>query len=289
MHKLVEEYKASLKDTLVEETVDLFLFRPIAFGIVKLIYRFPITPNQISFLSMLTGIVSGIFFALGDPGSFMCAGILYALTHILDCCDGMVARLKKNGTPMGRIIDGWVDYITSVAVYTGLLIGLLRGSFQLPLNPWLMMIPASISLALHCMMVDYYRHEFMAHALGKTNPIQEDRKIFSAELEKLKKKKGKYIEKLMIIFYLHYYTKLQVRKTSKKRKYHKQQYYQANKLLLSLWNWIGLATHIFVLIAAALLYEPMIFFYYILGLANLWMLVVGIIQIRTNKRVLRGL
>lgn len=284
MHNIFKEYKASLKDILVEEAVDLYFFRPIAFIIVKLIYRFPITPNQVSFLSMVTGIVSGVFFAQGDAGSFMYGGILYALTHILDCCDGMIARLKKNGTPMGRIIDGWVDYITATAVYTGLLIGLFKGPFQLPLNPWLLMIPASISLAVHCMVVDYYRRQFMTHALGKTVTIQEDKKFFSAELEKLKKEKRNYIEQLMIVFYLGY-TGLQQGKTSGKRKYRPGQYYRANKLLLPLWNWIGLSTHISVLIAASLLYQPMIFFCYILGLANLWMLVIGLVQIKSNKRM----
>jgi phosphatidylglycerophosphate synthase len=270
---------------VVEETVDLFLFRPIAFVLVKATYRLPITPNQISVLSMLAGIASGIFYAMGDRTAFIYAGLLYALAHVLDCCDGMVARLKNNGTQLGRIIDGWADYVTATAVYIGLLIGLHNGSFHLPVSsPWLLMVPASISLAVHSVVVDYYRHEFLAHALGKANPIRQDHETFSKRLDLLRREKRNYFEILLISFYLGY-TKMQLKESNDMKEYPEEAYYQSNKLLLLLWNWIGAATHIFVLIVATLLYEPMIFFVYSLGLANLWMLVMAAIQIRTNKRI----
>lgn len=284
IHKLYNEYKASLKDTAVEEMVDLYIFRPIAFVIVKLLYRLPITPNQVSVLSILTGITSGVFFAMGDRQNFIYAGLFYALSHILDCCDGMIARLKKNGTPIGRIIDGWADYITSISVYTGLLIGLNKGAFQLPVPAWMLMLPAAFSLFAHCMMVDYYRHEFMAHALGKNNSIRDDLKFFSDELEQLNKSKGRYLDKILIIFYMGY-TKLQLNENGEKGRYPQETYYKSNKLLLLLWNWIGSASHIFVLVLAAFLYEPMIFFYYIIGLANVWMLMLGFIQVRVNRKI----
>jgi phosphatidylglycerophosphate synthase len=284
MTKLYNEYKASLKDTSVEEAVDLYLFRPIAFVLVKMIYRFPITPNQISLLSIFAGIAAGIFFAYGDKKSFLYAGLLYALAHILDCMDGMIARLKKNGTLIGRIIDGWADYVTSTAIYVGLLIGINRSSFELPAPPLLLLVIAGFSLALNAMVVDYYRHEFMAHALGKTNTVRDDLKLFSDELDRLKKKKGKYLEKLMIAVFLGY-TKIQVKNGVEKIKYSQEQYYKSNRPLLFMWNWIGLTTHIFVLILAAFLYDPMIFFYYNIAVANVWMLIVGVIQIRTNKKI----
>ena len=285
MQKLYKEYKTSLKDTSVEEVVDLFFFRPIAFIIVKLIYRFPITPNQVSVLSMVVGIISGVFYAMGDKKSFLYAGLFYALSHLLDCCDGMIARMKKIGTPIGRIIDGWADYTTSTAVFVGLMIGLHHGSFQLPVSsPLLLIIPAAFSLAIHCIIVDHYRREFMAHGLGKTNTIREDLQLFSTELKKLRKVKGKYLEKILIISYLGY-TKLQLKKSVEKRKYPKDKYYKSNKPLLHLWNWIGLATHISILIVATFLYDPMIFFYYVIVLANGWMLIVVIIQVRTNKKI----
>ncbi|MCP4220531.1 MAG: CDP-alcohol phosphatidyltransferase family protein, partial [bacterium] len=273
-----------LKDIAVEEIVDLCFFRPIAYLMVKLIYPLPLTPNQISILSMVAGITGAFFFAQGDRKSFLIAGLLYALAHILDCCDGMIARLKKNGSLIGRIIDGWADYVTSISTYTGLLIGLSKGGFDLPTAPWILMLPAAFSLGIHCMMVDYYRHEFMAHALGKANSIRQDLALYGGELERLKKLKGRRLEKIMITAYIGY-TKLQLNENADKGKYNREEYYKANRMLLLLWNWIGLSTHIFVLILSSILYNPMIFFYYIIVAANVWMLIIGFIQVRANKKI----
>lgn len=285
MHRLYREFKESLKDIAVEEAVDLYFFRPITFLFVKMIYRLPVTPNQLSVMSIVFGITGAVFFAFGDRMSFIYGALFYMLSHIFDCSDGMIARLKKNGTAIGRIIDGWADYITSVSVYIGFLIGLLSGNFDLPVNPWLLMIPAAFSLGIHCGKADYYRREFMAHALGKVTSIQAELHEASDLLDELKKEKGKYITKLMLIFYIGY-TKLQIKENSgTKVKYDPDQYYQSNRLLLMLWNWIGAATHITVLVLAALLYDPMIFFYYILGAANVWMLVLGFIQTRVNNKL----
>lgn len=285
MHKLYLEYKASLKDLAVEEAVDLYLFRPIAFIFVKGIYRLPITPNQLSILSMVAGIAAGIFYAQGDRSSFIYGGLFYALAHILDCMDGMVARLKKNGSLLGRIIDGWADYITAIAVYIGLLIGLHNGSIYLPFSsPWFLMVPAAVSLAVHCIVVDFYRHEFLAHGLGKANPIRRDMELFTRRLHHLKREKKNYLEMLLIVVYMGY-TKVQLTENQEKVQFDRDQYYSANKPLLLMWNWIGAATHIFVLILATLLYEPMVFFYYILGIANIWMILMGIVQIKTIKKI----
>ena len=130
---IVSDYKASLKNTQVEEILDLLIFRPLAFLLVKVLYHTSLTPNQISLLAMLTGIISGYFFAQGTQTDFLIGGLLYSLSNVIDCCDGMIARLKKNGSSVGRIVDGVVDYIVSIAVYVGLAIGMgkMIGVFDL--------------------------------------------------------------------------------------------------------------------------------------------------------------
>lgn len=285
LKRIVHEYRISLKDATIEEVVDLFLFRPLSFILVKVFYTIPITPNQVSVLSMLAGIISGVFYSFGTQHGFLMGALFYALAHIFDCCDGMIARLKNVGTPLGRIIDGWTDYITGTAVYIGLLIGLHKGNLSLPVSPWLLMIPAAICLALHSMVVDYYRHEFLAHALGKATSIRDDFETFSQYFNTLKKEKGHYLEILLLSFYMGY-TRIQVKHAKPEKKYRRDEYYQANKRLVFLWNWIGAATHIFVLLVASVLYDPTIFFIYILGLANIWMVVMALIQVKTNRQIL---
>lgn len=286
MVTLFREYKKSLKDISVEATLDLYLFRPIGFVIVKLIYRFPVTPNQLSFSAIVTGIISGVLFAKGGAAGFLYAGIFYGVTNILDCCDGMIARLKKTGTYTGRIIDGFVDYVKTVAMYIGLGIGLSKAGFEFPLSPWLLVALSAVSTALQSILFDYYRNEFMSHALGKVNSTQDEIKKFSAQLEKLKQTKGKYFDRLLIRLYL-LYSGVQVTKTSTEIEYDPEIYYNANRLLLKLWSWIGTPSHVLVLMVSSFLYKPEIFFCYTLGVANVWMISVWAFQIRTNRKLSR--
>lgn len=283
--KMWKEYKRSLKHIVFDETLTLYIFRPIAFIFVKLLYKTPITPNQISILSIMVGILSGIFFTQGTLTSFLVAGLLYCFSIVLDCVDGMIARLKKNGSAVGRIIDGLADYIVGISVYVGLGNGLVRAGYHLPAPTWVLLVIAAVSHIFHAMIVDYYRVEFMSHGLGRVTSTREDNDRFRDELEKIKHQRGKFIEKFLINVYLGY-SHLQLFRADRVEKYDKKTYYRTNKLMILLWFWIGPTAHAVVIILSALLFRPEIFLIYTIILANIWMIVLWIIQVRMNKKIL---
>lgn len=284
MNKLFQEFKILLKDISVEELVDIYIFRPFAFLIVKIISRFPITPNQLSFIAMFFGVICGIFYSKGDPTSFVIAGLLYGFIHIMDCCDGMIARLKNCGTLNGRIIDGFGDYFNALVIYVGLAFGLSKAAFEFVVSPWLLMVFAAICTTFNAMVFDYYKNEFMAHALGKMNSTQEDIDLFIDKLRRLKQVKGKFYVKFVIRVYL-IYSKVQMTKTTKMVKYDPQTYYKKNQLLIRLLGLIGPTSHILVLMISSFLYKLEIFFYYTFVAANIWTLIIWMIQIRNNKEI----
>lgn len=286
MNKWYNEYKSLLKDTAVEEFFDLYLFRPFAFLIVKLVSPTSITPNQLSLFSMITGILSSIFFSLGTITSFLVGGIMYGMTRVLDCSDGMVARLKKNGTLVGRIVDGTVDYVNGIVIYVGIYIGINRAGFEFsPSNFWLV-LGAGLCMILHSIMIDYYRSQFLAHGLGKKNSPQKDKEIFSEEFEKLKKQKGRLVDKFLIALYLGY-SVIQVNKTVKKKVYQRESYYKINKTLLQLWSFIGSSTYIFIIMISGILYRPAILFWYAIVAANIMTCILWVFQVRQNKKLVR--
>ena len=282
--RLFREYKKFLKDPVVEEFIDLFLFRPIAFLIVKVIYRLPVTPNQLSLVSMFSGIGSGICFAVGTQSSFLIAGILYGFTRVMDCSDGTLARMNNSGTLTGRIVDGTIDYVNGATVYAGLLIGLLKGGFVLPVSPLLLVIPAALFMGLHSMTIDYYRMAFLSYGLGKVNSPKADYEMFSTEFEKLKNQKGKSIDKFLIRIYLSY-LKTQLKKIPADKNYDQQSYYQANKILLRLWTILGSSTYIFMIMISSVIGKPILFFFYSFFIANFCLIILLIIQIHTNKKL----
>ena len=284
MHKLVQEYKLLLKDISVEELADICIFRPFALLLVKVISQFPITPNQLSFFAMILGVICSIFYSKGDPTSFVIAGILYGFVHIIDCCDGMIARLKNIGTNNGRIIDGFGDYFNALVIYVGLAFGLSKAGFEFAVSPWMLMVFAAICTTFNAMIFDYYKNEFMAHALGKMNSTQEDIDLFTDKLKKMKRVKGNFYVKFVIRVYL-IYSKIQMTKTSKRVKYDPQTYFKKNKLLIRLLGLIGPTSHILVLMISSFLYKLEIFFYYTFVAANIWTLIIWMIQIRNNKEI----
>ncbi|MDT8324097.1 MAG: CDP-alcohol phosphatidyltransferase family protein, partial [Bacteroidota bacterium] len=118
--KLLDEYLSSLKMKEVEEFFDLVFYRPLAFLFVKAIYGTSLTPNQITLLSMLCGVLGGVAFGIGGTTALLAAAALLVVYDVLDCSDGQLARLKQNGTRIGRILDGVADYVVATAVYLGM-------------------------------------------------------------------------------------------------------------------------------------------------------------------------
>lgn len=286
--RIFKEFKRSLKHIIFDETLTLYILRPIAFIFVKLLYKTSVTPNQVSFAAIFFGLISGFFFSWGTLTGFLIGGILYFFVLVLDCVDGMIARLKKNGTPVGRIVDGFADYSVGILVYIGIGIGLDKGivGTGLPISHWLLLVIAAVSHIIHAMIVDYYRVEFMSHGLGKETSTWEANQKFNAELISIKHDKGRLFDKILIAIYLGY-SHLQLFQLKREEKYDRKEYLKKNQLLIKLWFWIGPTAHIFMLIISAILFRPIIFFIYTIGVANIYMIVLWIIQIRVNKKILK--
>ncbi|MGD0711439.1 MAG: hypothetical protein ABR968_09705, partial [Bacteroidales bacterium] len=75
----IKEYKQSLKMKEVEEIFDLALYRPLAFVLVKSIYRTKITPNHLTYLAIVMGVTAGCFYSQGTQSCFIAGGIFYLL------------------------------------------------------------------------------------------------------------------------------------------------------------------------------------------------------------------
>jgi phosphatidylglycerophosphate synthase len=282
---LISEFKRSLKHPCAEEILDLAVFRPCGFLFAKVFYPFPITPNQISGLAMLSGIAAGFLFSGGDRGHFILAGMFYALSNVLDCCDGMIARLKKNGTKTGRIVDGVVDYVTGIAVFTGLGIGLTKaiiaGTVHLPCSAWILVAAAAASTALHAVLSDHYRNAFLVQGEGAPPAPEAEAEECRAELARLGRGKGRAFDRVLLGIYLRYILLQKGEAPGRTgRPPHRPGRISARTVVL--WNLIGPSTHIFFLVLSACLFRPSIYFLFTIGVANLWM--VGLLLLQRLAR-----
>lgn len=193
-----QEYKSSLKLIEVEELLDLVFYRPLAFLFVKAVYRTNLTPNQITTLALIVGMIGGVFYFFNTHLAISIGAFLLIVYDVLDCSDGMIARLKKNGTFFGRILDGIADYFVTVTVYLGIGFGFASNS-ENPLFYWVLLVLVGASNIIHAGTLDFYRNKFMDYAFNRDATLGENLKEFEDESEKLNKSSGKYFQKFISV------------------------------------------------------------------------------------------
>ncbi|MBL6991401.1 MAG: CDP-alcohol phosphatidyltransferase family protein [Bacteriovoracaceae bacterium] len=279
----IAQYKKSLKDIRIEERVDLYLFRPVAFLVVKSIHRLPISPNQITLLGLVVGVISAYFFAFGTTAGFVFGGVLFAIYGVIDDCDGMLARMNGTGSDLGKVIDGVVDYLVNICVYVSLIVGLQRSDIVMPIGPIYFVVLSGISTIIHGIVYDYYLSAYLKGTSGSKSDLAVDIEKFNKKYLAYQRRGGLVVKKILVRVYLGYLN-IQALNDEKENFYKYEEFREKNVLILKLWGFIGPSTHIFFLAMAFILGKPMIFFIYVFVFANSWMLFVWALQKFTNYR-----
>jgi phosphatidylglycerophosphate synthase len=277
----LNEYRKSLKMPEAEEIFDLLFYRPVAFGFVKLVYRLPITPNQVTFLSMVSGLIAAHEFSLGNASAFVWAGLWYAIANVLDCADGQLARLQKSGTVFGRLVDGIADYISSLAIFGGIGIGLQMMGFP----SWYLVTAAMLSSALHAMFFDQYQGEFISTVRGEKNFLEREYSQFSAELNRAREKK-QFISMVILALYKRY---LNLQKQSSTKQHAAEidpdLYRRLNSVAIRLWSILGPTTNRTLLIICALFNRIDLYLWIVCIVGNIWLIIVYLLQRRIHAKL----
>ena len=115
-----------------------YVMRPLAAGVVAVVWRTRVTPNQITLLSLLIFIL-GIGVLVGVPtrwGSLF-AVLLLEASYLFDCVDGMLARHKKLASTTGHLFDFFMDESKATMLAGGLALHLYRvGGLAFLPAPW---------------------------------------------------------------------------------------------------------------------------------------------------------
>ena len=86
---------------------------------VRILYPTPITPNQITFLSLVLGLLSAGFYVSGKPDALVWGAVFLYGKVILDNVDGNLARARGASSRFGRFLDSLTDFLVTVLVYIG--------------------------------------------------------------------------------------------------------------------------------------------------------------------------
>jgi CDP-diacylglycerol--glycerol-3-phosphate 3-phosphatidyltransferase len=87
--------------------------------IVRILSKSRITPNTLTLMSLVLNIVAAYVIATSH---FCLGGVLILVSGLFDLLDGALARLTRQTTKFGAILDSVADRISEAAILCGLLI-----------------------------------------------------------------------------------------------------------------------------------------------------------------------
>ena len=210
--ELKEQYNQSLKSMDTEEHIDLWFYRPLGFAWAALFAKLGISPNIVTIASIFLGVGGGILLYFGAQpyiwlnyvGIFL---IIWANTY--DSADGQLARITKQYSQIGRILDGVSGDLWFFAIYFALVFrelhfgdAWLDDFFQQSQNHWIIWtiaIAAGVSHALQCAMADYYRQFHLYFLKGEGGSELESTEKLD---EQIKQSKG--FKRITMFFYRNY-------------------------------------------------------------------------------------
>jgi phosphatidylglycerophosphate synthase len=149
----------------IEELADFYMHRPLARLVGTLLLPTAISPDQITLMSGATGVLAGMSLWLGAdrPPLRLAAAVLLWWSVVLDCTDGYVARMRKQISRTGVILDGFVDAVVGLTVLLALTSVAAR---QYPGEwIWALGAVAILSSEAHCFLFDVAKEQYVT-ALG---------------------------------------------------------------------------------------------------------------------------
>ncbi len=112
------------------------LIRHLSIRVTPVFVRLPVSANQITTASLVSGLAAAWCVMRGDAFWDIAAGALFVVTYILDNCDGEIARIKNQASTFGMHYDTFVDWAVHTAFFAGLGYGVAE-RFENDLWLWL--------------------------------------------------------------------------------------------------------------------------------------------------------
>jgi len=155
------EQQPNYKAYAMEEKLDLWFFHPLGYFFARQALKTGLTPDQVTYLSMVFGIAGGLMLASWKTAWWGFAALIFC--SVLDSADGQLARMRGGGSLIGRILDGLTGYFMFVASYAGLAILYVA---QPGSRGWGYILAVGVAgglfSAVQSSLYDFYRTQFAA-------------------------------------------------------------------------------------------------------------------------------
>jgi len=163
--------KSTYKSADTEEFLDRIFYRKVGYSIAVVSKAIGLTPNMVTFISIIFGVVAGHLFFYQNTSVNVIGVILLIIAEALDGADGQLARMTNTHSRYGRIFDGVAGNLWFISIY-------LHMSARFVIEdgtPWIFLIAviAGISHSFQSAMADYYRTFYLYFIKVKDIDIDE--------------------------------------------------------------------------------------------------------------------
>lgn len=149
----------------IEEFTNTYIIHPISSWLVPHFIKLNITPNMVSSLGMICGLMAGVCYYNYQMPQFAILGFaLMFMWHVFDGADGQLARATQNFSEIGKVIDGVCDYVTFISVYVGISLALSQSVGN---EIWYLTIFAGLCHAVQSGAYELQRSEYDFWGKGK--------------------------------------------------------------------------------------------------------------------------
>ncbi|MCU6769264.1 CDP-alcohol phosphatidyltransferase family protein [Barnesiella propionica] len=280
--------KVSLQDTLksmdTEETIDLWFYRPVGYRWALLFERLGVKPNAVTIASIFLGVAAGVLFYYNDLWLNVLGMFLLVWANSYDSADGQLARMTKQFSRIGRILDGVSGDLWFVTIYVAICLRMMH------FEGWsgyifVLAVVAGYFHATQASMADYYRNFHLYFLKGKSGSELDDTEQLTRNFKSLSWKRD-FFRKLVLFFYRNY-TKTQESFTPNMQRFRKvlkekygeeiplefrERFRAKSKPLMKYTNMLSFNTRVIALFIALFIDMPWLYFVFEITVLNIMLI-----------------
>lgn len=199
-------YKDSLKSMDTEEHIDLMFYRPVGYMWACIAKSLGVTPNAITIASIFLGIGAGVMFYFPELWMNVIGMLLLVWANSFDSADGQLARMTKQYSRIGRILDGLSGDLWFAAIYVAICLRENITSEFFSNHTWVIWVVAVITGLCHAKqaaMADYYRQFHLYFLKGEEGSELESSDNLKEKYAQLSWSRN-FWKKLTMTFYTNY-------------------------------------------------------------------------------------
>jgi phosphatidylglycerophosphate synthase len=294
----VSQIESTYKGRDVEETIDIYFYRPLGYIVALACKSLRVTPNAVTISSILIGVACGHLLYYPDIALNGWGLLLWVIADVLDSADGQLARMTNHESKFGRILDGLATNIIFISIYGHLFARVVAAGG----SSWLfiLVLASAFSHSIQSALADYYRNAYIKFVADPSRSELERSAEIRAEYHSISFSQHPF-RKFLLRIYLNYTVEQELfsknfqalrNRVDEKFDCHIPQWFadeyrRTNKPLIKYYAMLTTNTRVIIMAVCVLINQVQLYFWAEVVALNAVMVIVTVHQEDVSKMLLR--